>query len=49
LLDLRVGKHRFDIRFWRDGGQTQFEVLKGDPKAVERAAFATQFVQPALA
>ena len=49
LLDLRVGKHRFDIRFWRDGGQTQFEVLKGNPKAVERAAFATQFVQPTLA
>jgi glycogen debranching enzyme len=49
LLDLRVGKHRFDIRFWRDGGHTQFEVLKGDPKAVERAAFAARFVQPAPA
>jgi glycogen debranching enzyme len=49
LLDLHVGKQRFDIRFWRDGSQTQFEVLKGDPKAVERAAFATQFTPPALA
>jgi glycogen debranching enzyme len=39
VLDLRVGKHRFDIRFWRDGGETQFEVLQGDPKAVERSSF----------
>jgi glycogen debranching enzyme len=49
LLDLHVGRQRFDIRFWRDGCQTQFEILKGDPKAVERAPFATQFAQPALA
>jgi glycogen debranching enzyme len=43
LLDLHVGGHRFDIRFWRDGDQTQFEVLKGDPKAVERSSFGAQF------
>jgi glycogen debranching enzyme len=43
VLDLRVGKQRFDIRFWRDGGQTQFEVLQGDPKAVERSRFGAQF------
>ena len=49
LLDMHIGKQRFDIRFWRDGDQTQFEVLKGNPKAVERASFATQFAQPALA
>jgi hypothetical protein len=46
---MHIGKQRFDIRFWRDGDQTQFEVLKGNPKAVERASFATQFAQPALA
>jgi glycogen debranching enzyme len=45
VLDLRVGKHRFDIRFWRDGEETQFEVLQGDPKAVERRSFSSQFEQ----
>jgi glycogen debranching enzyme len=43
ILDLRVGKQRFDIRFWRDSGQTHFEVLQGDPKAVERRSFGAQF------
>jgi glycogen debranching enzyme len=43
VLGLRVGKHRFDIRFWRDGGGTQFEVLQGDPNAVERRSFGAQF------
>jgi hypothetical protein len=41
--DLRVGKHRFDIRFWRDGDETRFEVLKGDPAAVVRHSFGSQF------
>jgi glycogen debranching enzyme len=44
LLDLHVGRRRFDIRFWRDGDETQFEVLKGDPKAVVRNSFGVQFV-----
>ena len=43
LLDLHVGKQRFDIRFWRDSAQTHFEVLQGDPKAVERRSFGAQF------
>ncbi|HEX8784062.1 MAG TPA: hypothetical protein VF764_11860 [Steroidobacteraceae bacterium] len=34
--DLRVGKHKLDIRFWREGEQTSFEVITGDPKLVER-------------
>jgi hypothetical protein len=34
--DLRVGKHMLDIRFWRDGEQTAFDVIKGDRKLVER-------------
>ena len=46
VLDLHVGRHRFDIRFWREGRDTQFEVLQGDPKAVERSSFGAQF-QPA--
>src|SRR5499427_4753414 len=44
LLDLHLGRHKFDIRFWRDGDETQFEVLKGDPKAVVRSSFGTQYV-----
>jgi len=42
MFDLRVGEHRLDIRFWRDGGETQFEVLRGDPKAVEHRSFGAQ-------
>jgi len=45
VLDLRVGRHRFDIRFWRDGDHTQFEVLEGDPSAVERRSFGAQLKQ----
>jgi hypothetical protein len=44
LLDLHLGRQRFDIRFWRDGDETQFEVQKGNPKAVVRRGFGTQVV-----
>jgi glycogen debranching enzyme len=36
LTDLRLGRERFDIRFWRDGKDTIFKVLKGRPEAIER-------------
>ena len=36
VQDLRVGKHKLDIRFWREGEQTAFEVIRGDPGLVER-------------
>jgi glycogen debranching enzyme len=36
LTDLRLGRRRFDIRFWRDGKRTEFEVLKGKTDAVAR-------------
>jgi glycogen debranching enzyme len=36
LMDLRLGRRRFDIHFWRDGKDTAFKVLKGKPDAVER-------------
>jgi glycogen debranching enzyme len=36
LTDLRLGRRRFDIRFWRDGKRTEFEVLKGKADAVAR-------------
>ena len=32
LTDLRLGRMRFDIRFWRDGKETVFEVVKGKAK-----------------
>jgi glycogen debranching enzyme len=40
LTDLRLGKRRFDIRFWRDGKNTLFKVLKGKGDAVERKSVA---------
>ena len=49
VLDLRLGKQRFDIRFWRDGAETRLEVLRGDPKAVERSRFGVQLERIALA
>jgi glycogen debranching enzyme len=38
LRDLRLGRQRFDIRFWRDDKDTEFEVLKGKRDAVERVS-----------
>ena len=46
LRDLRVGQECFDIRFARDGGQTAFEVLKGDPAHVTRQSM-TLWTPPA--
>jgi glycogen debranching enzyme len=36
LTDLRLGRQRFEIRFWRNGNDTVFKVLKGRSDAVER-------------
>jgi glycogen debranching enzyme len=49
MLDLRLGTQRFDIHFWREGEETQFEVLQGDPKAVKRRSFGAQFERTGLA
>src|SRR6185312_13700067 len=46
VLDVRVGKQRFDIRFWREGAETQFEVLRGDRDAVQSRRFGAQFEFP---
>ena len=43
VLDLRVHGHTFDIRFWRDGEETRFEVLRGDATVVERSRLEVQF------
>jgi hypothetical protein len=42
VRDLRIGKHRLDIRFWREVDKTAFEVISGDPKLVERCAIASK-------
>ncbi len=36
VRNLRLGEQSFDIRFWRSGEETQFEVLQGDPACVAR-------------
>ena len=40
LTDLRLGRRRFDIRFWRNGKDTLFEVTKGKRDAIERMSIA---------
>ena len=45
MYDLGVGKHKIDIRFWREGEQTAFEVIKGDTKLVERCHMASKLAQ----
>ncbi len=42
VCDLRIGKHKLDIRFWREGEETGFEVIDGDPKLVERCDLASR-------
>ena len=39
LTDLRLGRACFDIRFWRNGERTEFEVIKGKRSAVTRKSF----------
>ena len=41
LTDLRLGRRRFDIRFWRNGKDTLFEVTKGKHDMVERMSIAS--------
>jgi glycogen debranching enzyme len=42
MRDLRIGKHKLDIQFWREGEETAFQVIKGDPKLVERCDIASK-------
>jgi len=41
IRDLRVGGHKFDIRFWREKAESCFEVLSGERGAVSRQSLAT--------
>ncbi len=45
VYDLHIGKHKLDIRFWREGEDTAFEVIRGDPKLVERCDMASKVAQ----
>jgi glycogen debranching enzyme len=45
VRDLRLGKQKLDIRFWREGEQTVFDVTKGDPNLVERCNIAHKVAQ----
>ncbi|MGO9006649.1 MAG: amylo-alpha-1,6-glucosidase [Beijerinckiaceae bacterium] len=41
VMDLQIGKRKFDLRFWRDGDQTRCEVLKGYRDAITRRSYAS--------
>jgi glycogen debranching enzyme len=45
VRDLRVGKHKLDIRFWREGVDTEFAVVEGDPKLVQRCNIVSKVAQ----
>jgi glycogen debranching enzyme len=45
VRDLRIGQNKFAIRFWREGGETAFEVIDGDPALVERCRLPEKLVQ----
>jgi glycogen debranching enzyme len=49
MRNLRIGRHKLDIRFWREDAQTEFEVIKGDPDLVERRDIASKMTTPELA
>jgi glycogen debranching enzyme len=40
LKDLRLGPAMLDLRLWREGEETRWEVTRGDRKLVEARAFA---------
>jgi hypothetical protein len=45
VYDLRLSKHKLDIRFWREGEETAFEVIKGDPELVRRCDIVHKVAQ----
>ena len=46
VYDIRLGRHKLDICLWREGQATAFEVIKGDPKLVERCDIRAKSAQP---
>jgi glycogen debranching enzyme len=45
IRDLRIGTNKLDLRFWREGQETAFEVTKGDPNVVERCDLTAKLAQ----
>ena len=45
IRDLRLGQHKFDIRFWREGERTEFELLNGSASLVERCEMGVKAAQ----
>src|SRR5262249_30694681 len=45
VRDLRIGRHKLDMRFWREGEETAFAVIKGDPNLVERCDISAKLAQ----
>ena len=41
VKDLRVGQRQYDVRFWREGTASRWEVTKGDASTVAQRDFAT--------
>ena len=46
VRNLRLGGHHGDLRFWREGAATRWEVLKGDPGRVVQRSYATGSERP---
>ena len=46
IQDLRIGRHKLTIRFWRDGGETRFQVTDGEPSVVERREWTSTLFPP---
>jgi hypothetical protein len=45
MRNLRIARHKVDIRFWRDDAQTAFEGNQGEPELVERCEIASKIAQ----
>ena len=45
LTDLRLGRKTLDLRFWREGPETKFEVLRGDAGSVVLRGCTDDLVQ----
>jgi glycogen debranching enzyme len=46
IQDLRIGRHKLDMRFWRKDGETHFQVTAGDSKIVERREWRSMVSPP---
>jgi glycogen debranching enzyme len=45
VRDLRIGQNKLAIRFWREGDETAFEVIDGDPEVVQRCDITAKMAQ----